>query len=103
MVIQRARKTGDVEVISFITESLDVRSLKIGDIKGRILARFSDQYATSFHTMVNGKDSTIMYQNILTNRNSAAHDGTIQMTFDEVVESHKKAIDVLTAISIVLA
>jgi len=100
IVIQRAKQTGDNELASFVERTVEgFRNLKIDSIKGNILRRFSDNCAKTFEAKVKGTESEIRYGNIVTNRNLSAHGDPIHMTFDELIQSHQKAKDVLKAVS----
>lgn len=100
IVIQRAKQTGDTELTSFVERTVEgFRNLKIDSIRGNILLRFSDDCAKTFEAKVTGTESEIRYGNIVTNRNLSAHGDSIHMTFDELIQSHKLAKDVLKAMS----
>jgi hypothetical protein len=102
LVVRRAEKSGDREIISYIEKTVDVRNIKVGSIKGNILRRFGEECANSFWEKVDNTEEGQRYDNILENRNQAAHGGVVNMTFRELVESHEFAKKVLTALSRVL-
>jgi hypothetical protein len=99
IIKRRVDKTDDKELASFVAEKVDVRSLRISDIKGNILKPFSEKCVKFFDSKIRGGDSEIKYQNIVENRNLVAHGETVNMTFKELNESYKLATDVVKAIS----
>lgn len=100
VIINRAKQTGDKELISFIEKTIArIRNIKTGDLRGSILKRFSEDCLERFNNKVDGKEALSRYENIVTNRDLSAHGGSINMTFNELMTSHQKAKDVLTAVS----
>lgn len=99
IIKRRVDKTGDRELASFVAEKGDVRSLRIGDLRGNILKPFSDKCAKLFDSKIKGTDSEIKYQNIVENRNLVAHGESVNMTFKELSESYRLATDVVKAVS----
>lgn len=100
MVIQRAGKSGDSEVESFVKNTIRTfRSLRIEEIRKNLLGRFSDAYRICFESKVCGTEAETRFTNIILNRHSLAHGGQINMTFDELVESYYKADHVLSCIN----
>jgi hypothetical protein len=102
IVVKRAEKSGDREIISYIEKTVDVRNIKAGSIKGNILKRFGDECANSFWDKVDNKELGQRYDNILENRNQAAHGGRVEMTLDELIKSHEFAKKVLATLSAAL-
>lgn len=99
MVTQRAGKTGDREIESFVMNTIKTfRSLRMRDIRENLLGRFSDGCKAAFDSKVTGTEAETRFTNIILNRHSIAHGREIHMTFDELVESYYKAGTVLTAI-----
>jgi hypothetical protein len=99
MITLRAARTGDKEIESFVKNTIKTfRSLKIEDIKGSLLGRFSDGCKSLFDSKIHNTEAAIRYSNIITNRHLVAHGMEINITFDELVISYQKAGDVLAAI-----
>jgi len=99
MVAQRAAKAGDKELESFVRNSIKAfRSLRMEDIRGSLLGRFSDGCRAIFDSKISGTEAEIRFTNIVLNRHSLAHGSEINITFDELVESYYKAGKILTAI-----
>lgn len=99
MVVQRAGKTGDKELESFVRNTIKTfRSLRMKDIRESLLGRFSDVCKATFDGKILGTEAETRFTNIILNRHSIAHGREIHMTFDELVDSYYKAEVVLTAI-----
>jgi hypothetical protein len=99
MITLRAAKTGDKEVESFVKNTIKTfRSLKLDDIRGKLLGRFSDGCKSLFDSEIKNTEAATRYSNIITNRHLVAHGREINITFDELVISYQKAGDVLAAI-----
>jgi hypothetical protein len=99
MITLRAARTGDKEVESFVKNTVKAfRSLKIDDIKGSLLGRFSDGCKSIFDSKIHNTEAEIRYSNIITNRHLVAHGSEINITFDELVTSYQMAGNVLAAI-----
>lgn len=99
MVIQRVAKAGDKELESFVKNTIKTfRSLKMEEIRGNLLGRFSDSCKTIFDDKILGTEAGTRFTNIVINRHSIAHGKEINITFDELEESYYKAETVLTAI-----
>src|SRR4030042_2152826 len=99
MITLRAARTGDKEIESFVKNTIKAfRSLKIEDIKGSLLGRFSDGCKSLFVSKIHNTEAATRYSNIITNRHLVAHGMEINITFDELVISYQKAGDVLAAI-----
>lgn len=101
IVSTKAKKNGSNQLASFIIKKTDVRSLKIGDIKGNILNLFDENYPKEFQKRLDDSSAT-KYNNIIENRNLAAHGESIHMSFDEVVKTYQSAEEVLTIFSDVM-
>jgi hypothetical protein len=99
IVIDRARKTKDEHMISFVDKTVQAyRCLKISDIKGNILAKFDERLADLFYKKIEKTDSEIMYTNIVLARDAVAHDRPVNVTFGELVASYKTSSQVLDAL-----
>lgn len=100
MIVARASKSADAELVSFVRETADrSRNQKISDIRG-LLKKFSQKYLDSFDQILSrNPESQRRYQNIVANRNASAHGGAINMTMGELDLSHQRAKYVLKAIS----
>lgn len=99
MITLRAAKTGDKEVEAFVKNTIRTfRSLKLEDIRGKLLGGFSDEYKSLFDSKIKDTEAATRYSNIITNRHMVAHGREIHITFDELVVSYQKAGDVLAAI-----
>jgi hypothetical protein len=99
MITLRAAMAGDKEIESFVKNTIKTfRSLKIEDIKGSLLGRFSDGCKSLFDSKIQNTEAATRYSNIITNRHLVAHGMEINITFDELVISYQKAGDVLAAI-----
>ena len=99
MITLRAARTGDKEIESFVKNTIKTfRSLKIEDIKGSLLGRFSDGCKAVFNSKIQNTEAETRYSNIITNRHLVAHGREINITFDELVISYQMAGDVLAAI-----
>ncbi len=68
-------------------------------MRGNILKRFDDSCLNSFDVQVIGTELEARYQNIIINRDLAAHGRVINITFDELIQSHQVATGVLQALS----
>lgn len=103
IVNDRATRSGDKELALFVGKTVEAyKHLKLDSIRGNILRRFGSKYSDSFDTIIKDTEPAIRYQNIIENRDSSAHGGSIQMTFEELCISHNKAKEVLQALSDVL-
>jgi hypothetical protein len=102
IVVQRAEKTGDLELAAYLRETGVGRGLKIKNLKEDLLARFSDKYVKAFEGKLKEKSIT-MYSNIVVNRHASAHGGSNNMTFDELLESYRHSKEIMDALSEVLA
>lgn len=100
IVVERAQQSGDPELATYVEKSIKkVRNIKTSDLRGNILGRFNEDYADVFDRKIKGTEAEIRYNTIITNRDrGAAHGGTINMTFSELLEAHEKALDVLKAV-----
>lgn len=100
IIKSRVVKSGDNELVSFVVAKVDVRSLRINDIRKNILKPFSERCVNLFNSKLREKaDLESKYQNIVENRNQAAHGGTLQMSFNELRDSYRSVRDVVMAIS----
>ena len=105
MIIERVKRTNDLELISFVDKTYRSfqRYLRISEMRGNLLKRFSEQYVTEFdRKIIPNDDPAIKYNNIVENRHAAAHGGTVNMTFSELVDSYKIAEAVINSLSEIL-
>ena len=102
IVHRKAINPSNDDLTSFIIKKTDVRSLRISELKGNILKLFNDSYPITFQNSLDQTDSTLKYSNIVENRNLAAHGESINMSFDEVVDTYESAEVVLQIFSNVL-
>lgn len=103
IINERCQKFGDVELASFIQKTFQSHQhLKLDDIRGKILKKFSNEMVTRFDTIIKNTEPEIRYRNIVTNRDAGAHGGTVNMTFDELLLSHNEAKKVLHILSEIL-
>lgn len=102
MLFDRADKCGDPDVASYIKNSFDGRSIKLGDIKGTILKKFNDKHGKTFDEKLKLGDAEVCYNNIIENRDSSAHGRSVNMSFDELIASYYPAKRVMTAMFEVL-
>lgn len=102
IVHKKAIKSNDAEITAFIDKKIDVRSLKIADLKGNILKLFNEEYPKMFQDELNKIDVVSKYHNIIEARNSAAHGGVINMSFNEVITTYESAEDILRIFSNVI-
>ena len=94
IIHKRAAKNDDVEITSFTDSKLEAyKHLKIDDIRGNVLKKFSKSYLDNFDDMLCGNNIRNWYTSIIDNRNSSAHGNNIQVTFDELVMFHNTAKD----------
>lgn len=101
IIVERAKKTGDKELASYLARTKGIKALTVHSMKGDVLGKFNPQYVELFDSIVPAESIT-RYSNIVTNRHSIAHGTPVQMSFDEVVLSHSRAKDVLSAFAKIL-
>jgi RiboL-PSP-HEPN len=100
MIVKRAKKSGDVHLASYIENDFrPYRHLKITDLCGNVLNKFSDKHKKDFLSKIEGTEAETRYSNIIQARHSSAHGGAINLTFQELVESFKQAEQILVALS----
>jgi len=100
IVVDRAKRSNDPVLVSFVENTMrNYRSLLISDIKGKLLARLSAKHAKDFDAMIKNTEGALRYDTIISNRHSTAHGGTVNLTFDELVEAYKKAGSVIASLS----
>ena len=98
IITNRVKQTGDKEVISFTEGSIArIRNIKTSDLRGKVLKKFSEDCLGRFDKNIR-KEALARYENIIANRDRCAHGSSINMTFDELVISHKKAKEVLDVV-----
>jgi len=96
---ERAQKYGDLEIARFIGGTFEsYKHLKLDAIRGKILKKFGGEILTIFNHKVKGKNFEIRFNNIITNRDSSAHGGLVNITFDELVISYNESKKVLVAL-----
>lgn len=94
---QRAQRSGDVDLASFVIQSVKShRHLSLDDLRRNILGRFSRECVGVFDSKVSQKHK-IGYANIMRNRNTVAHQGPVSTTFQELELHHADARRILTA------
>ena len=94
----RACKCNDPELISFIQSRFQsYKHLKLDDLRGNILKKFGKHIRDNFDQQIKDTDPEIRYNNIIANRDTAVHQGTLQITFDELKISYFEAKKVLLA------
>jgi hypothetical protein len=100
LVVERAKRTNDNHVTAFVENMMrDYRSLKVTDLKGKLLKKFSEELSATFDRTVGQDDVALtQYGNIVQNRHEAAHGKEINMTFDELVESFHQSEKIIAAI-----
>ena len=97
ILIKRACQCNDPELINFIESRFKAyRHLKLKDLRN-ILGDFGNYQKDNFNQKIKGKEPEVRYDNIVNNRDSAAHRGTLQITFDELKTSYYEAKKVLIA------
>lgn len=100
IVSERVQRTNDQEIITFVINSVRIQSIKVSDLKGNILERFHQDCANLFSEKISSIDESVRrYDNIIQNRNRAAHGENIDMTFNEIPNSHAHALIILQAFS----
>lgn len=102
IVQRRAINNGDHELASFVIKKIDVRSLRTRDLKANILDLFNERHSESFQKLLDKTPATSKYQNIITNRNLAAHGEPINMSFNELITTYESATEVLNIFSSIL-
>jgi hypothetical protein len=104
IVVERAKKTNDKFIISFVESSVKqiFRSIKTSEIKG-LLNRFGNKYKNNFEKKVTGTKEESFYNNIVINRHLTAHSGGANLTFDELVSHYEKAHIILDYVREALA
>lgn len=104
VVNERASKTGDEELASFVSSRLAAyKHLDLEQLRGNVLSKFSSKCLSTFNAMIQNKQPEISYTTIVSNRHSIAHGGTINLTLSDLIEAHSHAKQVLDALSVALA
>ena len=97
-IVQRAKRSDDRELEEFVEVTVRMqRHLRLGDM-GSMLARFNAKREKNFLASVSDKDKQ-EYRAMITNRNSGAHGGAINVTLDELCRYHENACRVTAAFS----
>jgi len=105
LIIERVKRTNDMDLVSFVDKTYrsSLRSLRLSELRGNFLKRFSEKYLKDFdNKIIPNNDTAIKYGNIVENRNAAAHGGDVNMTFRELVESIKIAETVISTLAEIL-
>ena len=105
IIIERVKRANDLDLVSFVDKiyRYSLRSLRISEMRGNLLNRFSERYVAEFdRKIIPNDDAAIKYSNIVENRHAAAHGGTVNMTFGELVNSYKIAEAVINSLSEIL-
>ena len=102
ILTNRIRRCNDSEIINFFQESFEsYRHTKLQDLKS-ILKKFDENKKVSFDKKIRNTEPEIRYNNIMVNRNKAAHNAPIGMDFNELKRSYFEAKKVLIALESVL-
>jgi hypothetical protein len=103
VVINRANATGDTCIASYVAKTFRyTKHVKLPDLRGQVLGRFSVELKDNFNTKF-GREEEASYENIITNRDSSAHGGILNMTFLELEESIPKAEKIVIAFKEVMS
>ena len=105
MIIERVKKANDSELVSFVDKTYHSfqRYLRISEMRGNLVKRFSEEYLAEFdRKIIPNDDPAIKYNNIVENRHAAAHGGMVNMTFSELVNSYEIAEAVISSLSEIL-
>ena len=98
-IIQKKIKSGRyASIVPHLPNSFDIRDLHTGRLSKNILKYFNPKYPDLFRKKLDNK-TIAEYDNILINRNLAAHGQTLHMSFDEVIKTYGCYDDVLNAFS----
>ena len=95
MIKQRAQRSGDNDLANFVASTSRTQRIDIKHLRKDLLEKFNSKSDFDHKTdyfMISG------YSTIVDNRNSAAHGGNINMTFDELKQHHQSAKQVLDAL-----
>jgi hypothetical protein len=100
VVVDRAKRTNDAVLVSFVENTIvNYHGLKLSDIRGKLLARFSDKHVKDFDAMIKDTEGAVRYDTIISNRHSTAHGQIVNLTFDELVGCYEKAESVIASFS----
>ena len=107
LIRQRAARTGDFQVESFVAEFIRRRfgNPNHGQING-MLKDFSDEYSRTFTSRIpHDGSSADALNSIIQNKNELAHTGTwkLQMTLSDVRDYYHRVVPVLEAVEDILA
>ncbi|MGD0422492.1 MAG: HEPN domain-containing protein [Candidatus Bathyarchaeia archaeon] len=103
-VVERARRASDPDLASFVERTVkSFRGLRISEIKGGVLRKFSDNHVAMFDQKTKNTEAIYRYSNIVENRHMTAHGQTVNMTFSELVTSFRMAESILISLSEVLS
>lgn len=99
LINERVEKTGDFNLARFVKNKIDVRSLLLSDIKGKIIKPLSSDDGNSFDNKTKNTEMAARYDNIVENRNYIAHGTFVNMTFSELMDSYNIAKGVIQIIN----
>ncbi len=104
LIANRAMKTNDPHIVSFIRSSVGqiFRSIKTSEISG-LLSKFGEDYKQKFQNNTVGTQEETFYNNIVINRHSTAHNVGSNLTFDELVGHYEKAHKILDYVQAALS
>jgi len=104
LVVERAKLAKDEDIVTFMTNSISTyRSLKVSDIKGKLMGRFGKGHWDRFDEFLRNETTVVTgYSNIVANRHQVAHGGPVNMTLDELVQSYRNSEKVLAQLRTML-
>ncbi len=106
LVLERVRLTKDPHIIAFIERTIKFyRMLKVKDLKGNLLGKFSDEHVSRFEQKISefqrdmgSGDILSDYGSVLTYRDTVAHGGSIfYMNLDELNRYYVNSLKVIEA------
>jgi hypothetical protein len=99
LVAQRGASNEDERVTSFMRVAADrlCRSIKISEVAG-IMGHFGGDYPSTFKDGISN-EAQIAYDSIINNRQEVAHEGNMNLTFDELSTFYRASTPVLDALS----
>lgn len=98
LVAERGYSRDDEHLSRFMITAADrlCRSINISEVAG-LLGLFGPDYKSGFQSRVHAS-MQIAYDNIINNRHGVAHEGNMNLTFDELRQSYVESCPVLDAI-----
>lgn len=98
ILLARICSCNDQQLTKYVEKKfLRHKHLKLPDIRGEILTKFDGNLKIKFDKQIKGDPET-NYNNIVDNRNSAAHGRSIQLTFRDTVMAYGEAQKVIGAL-----